>query len=169
MATFTKVFMILILSSFSWAQMAPKDSEFYLWNDINDPIRASGTKQYCATTKNQPFNPTLCFGELPRANRYDRPSGYVKVQNGTRTETLKINGVSKWLYLGSTKDYVYNSEIYARKLTLVDNFGRKSEVTEHFHYHPKMTNWYGKTRTYGIYGKLPDGTSLKLENIYMFY
>lgn len=160
---------LLFSSALCFAAPAPQNAENYLWV-INGQGREFH-KQGCATSKESPYTPIVCFGE--KKNSRGQFEGYALLREAygrlgmqyRDLEEYKVRAAGKWTHIGS--DRPIGIDTYARKLTLTDKSGRESTVTEVFEYQVV----YGEEnfRTTRILGALPNGTKIDLKNIFMFY
>lgn len=168
--------MALLLASFclslcAWGNPTPAGSEKLLWLFSRSSVQDAGKHAhiYCATTKGSPYLPKLCFSETRRTDLNNLPQASIEIQrseNGPK-ETLMITSVSTWKYLGTTSEYVANSDIYVRSLQIADSAGRVSILNETFDFYANYDDG-SKLRTRSVSGTLPDGTPVSLSNIYWY-
>ncbi|MFL5812234.1 MAG: hypothetical protein ACJ763_01545 [Bdellovibrionia bacterium] len=162
-------------SSLAFADTPPPQTDLVLWHLSTTPLPPAGTHEYCATTQTQPFNPALCFGEMPRPAKDPHPEGYVRVQMSGQVYFLRITGLTVWKFLYRTTGYAQNSDVYVRSIRVMNQNGQSSLLNEQFYYHqPQVApngayNDFGMIRAMIVTGTLPDGTPVNLPNIYMFY
>jgi hypothetical protein len=164
------VFGLALSGTLAFADTPPPQTEFVLWHLSTTPLPPAGTHEYCATTQTQPFNPALCFGELPRPANAQHPEGYVRVQMNGQFYFLRITGLTPWKFL-----YRTTADVYVRSIRVTNQNGQSSLLNEQFYYHQPLVatngayNDFGMIRAMGVAGTLPDGTPVNLTNIYVFY
>ncbi|MGZ5279122.1 MAG: hypothetical protein ACXWC9_04225 [Pseudobdellovibrionaceae bacterium] len=164
----TLIYLIALVSFQAWASGPSPQNMFWQFS----PASMSGnkTKAFCATTKEAPYSPNLCLGEITRTDFQQPVEGYIldqRIENGPK-ETLKIEKVSGWKFLYRQDEFVGNADVYERSFEVIDASGRRSVLRETFDYYADYSD-YSKMRTRKIEGKLPDGTAVSLRNIYFFY
>lgn len=162
----------ICLSIAASANPTPANSEKLLWKFSPASQDQIGRDSHatCATIKNEPYLPRLCYGEYLRADMNLTPKGYIKIQrtkNGPQ-ETVQITEISAWKFLYRETQYVSNGDIYERALHLKSSSGKKSVLIEKFRFHADYDD-YDKLSTISLEGTLPDGTFVFVNNIFFYY
>jgi hypothetical protein len=113
----------------------------------------------CISTKAKKIDTEICFKEQVRSDQNQPIKAKVAVfANGKSSEYI-VAAVSKLVYLGTTRKYVFNAKKYSRAIVISDSAGKRSELIEEINFYEGSTA-DAKVATRSISGFLPDGTKI---------